>query len=40
MLNVFYKFAIRSRYYKYIDTENYYVYLLLGRKFNSRIRFG
>lgn len=36
MLNVLYKSAIRSRHHKYTDTENHYVYLLSGRKFNSR----
>ena len=40
MLNVLYKSAIRSRHHKYTDTENHYVYLLSGRKFNSRTRSG
>ncbi|RCJ72266.1 hypothetical protein DM081_30155, partial [Klebsiella pneumoniae] len=40
MLNVLYKSAIRSRHQKYTDTENHYVYLLSGRKFNSRTRSG
>lgn len=38
MLNVLYISAIRSRHQKYTDTENRYVYLLSGRKFNSRTR--
>ena len=40
MLNVLYISAIRSRHQKYTDTENRYVYLLSGRKFNSRTRSG
>ncbi|EIQ21669.1 putative transposase [Shigella flexneri K-315] len=40
MLTVLYKSAIRSRHHKYTDTENHYVYLLSGRKFNSRTRSG